>query len=55
VCGEAVIDETKLPPEIREKLYRPSKGEEYDVEVHVEQNDSFGEEEIEEPEIEPDQ
>jgi hypothetical protein len=36
VCGEAVIDVTKLPPEIQAKVYRPKDDEQYFVEEKFE-------------------
>lgn len=42
VCGQAVVDSTKLPPEIQEKVYRPREDEQYNYELTIESNEAFG-------------
>jgi len=32
ICGQAVVDISKLPAEIRDKIYVPEEGETYNIE-----------------------
>jgi hypothetical protein len=41
VCGEPVVDVSKLPPELREKVYRPGVEEAQNVEVDLSPPSSF--------------
>src|SRR5262245_44959017 len=41
VCHETIIVEEELPPEIREKIYRPAEHEVYDIEIDLRQPDQF--------------
>ena len=43
MCGKPVIDERKLDPELKDKIYRPSPGEEYNVDEDLADPEGFGE------------
>lgn len=41
VCGERVFDVKRLPPQIREKVYKPQPGEEYFIDDDMAPTPSF--------------
>lgn len=44
VCHQPITDISMLPPELRDKVYRPSEGESYHIDVDLSRKEIFGEE-----------
>lgn len=47
VCGKPVVDSHSLPPELRDKVFRPNPDAPQDVEIDLKPQEVFGDDEEE--------